>query len=82
VELQDFNLERERTDDRREISAGRAAGSGEAISLESVYREREENGALAAELLALGQDCAGRLKEPWRSADHAEILYNAREVPR
>src|SRR5947207_13171555 len=28
VELQDFNLERERTDDRREISAGRAAGEG------------------------------------------------------
>src|SRR5205085_5408165 len=28
VELQDINLERERTDDRREISAGRAAGEG------------------------------------------------------
>src|SRR6201981_232267 len=28
VELQDFNLERERTDDRREISAGRATGEG------------------------------------------------------
>src|SRR5947207_2088801 len=28
VELQDFNLERKRTDDRREISAGRAAGEG------------------------------------------------------
>src|SRR2546429_9933057 len=28
VGLQDFNLERERTDDRREISAGRAAGEG------------------------------------------------------
>lgn len=28
VELRDFNLNRERTDDRREISAGRAVGEG------------------------------------------------------
>ena len=56
--------------------------SDEAISRESIYSEREENGALAAELLALGRDCAARLKEPWRSADHAELLYNARGLPR
>src|SRR5262245_24983497 len=56
--------------------------SDEAISRESIYAEREENGALAAELLALGQDCASRLKEPWRSADHAELLYDERGLPR
>ena len=56
--------------------------SDEAISRESIYSEREENGALAAELLALGRDCAARLKKPWRSADHAELLYNARGLPR
>ena len=56
--------------------------SGEAVSRESIYSEREENGALAAELLALGRDCAARLKEPWRSADHAELLDNARGLPR
>jgi hypothetical protein len=59
----------------------------EPISRESIYSEREENGALAAELLALGRNCAARLKEPWRGADHAELLYaellyNARESPR
>src|SRR5262249_2254133 len=31
--------------------------SDEAISRESIYAEREENGALAVELLALGRDC-------------------------
>jgi hypothetical protein len=53
--------------------------SDEAISRESIYSEREENGALGAELLALGRDW---LKKPWRSADHAELLYNARGLPR
>jgi len=56
--------------------------SDEAISRESIYCEREENGTLAAELLALGRDCAARLKEPWRSADHAELLYDERGLPR
>src|SRR5689334_18009334 len=46
--------------------------SDEAISRESIYSEREENGAL-------GRDW---LKKPWRSADHAELLYNARGLPR
>lgn len=54
----------------------------EAISRESIYSEREENGALAAELLELGRDCAARLKEPWRNADHAELLYDERGLPR
>jgi len=56
--------------------------SDEAISRESIYAERSENGALAAELLALGRDCAKRLKEPWRSADHAVLLYDERGLPR
>jgi hypothetical protein len=56
--------------------------SDEAISRESIYSEREENGALAAELLALGRDCAARLKEPWRRAEQAELLYDERGLPR
>jgi hypothetical protein len=54
----------------------------EATSRESMDSERDENGALAAELLALGRDCAARLNEPWRSADHAELLYDERGLPR
>jgi len=30
---------------------------------------------LADRLLAIGRDCAPRLPEPYRSADHAELLY-------
>jgi hypothetical protein len=54
----------------------------EAISRESIYSEPEEDSALAAELLALGRDCATRLKEPWRSADHAVLLYDEAGLPR
>jgi antitoxin VapB len=41
--------------------------------LERVRREQSES--LANELLAIGKDCAARLKEPFRSADHADLLY-------
>jgi antitoxin VapB len=44
---------------------------------ERLDRVRREQGvSLADLLLAIGQDCAGRLKEPFRSADHGELLYD------
>lgn len=36
---------------------------------------------LAEELLALGRDCAGRMKEPWRSASVDELLYDEHGLP-
>jgi antitoxin VapB len=33
-------------------------------------------------LLAIGRDCATRLPEPWRSADHADLLYADDGLPR
>jgi hypothetical protein len=33
-------------------------------------------------LLAIGKDCAARLKEPFRSADHGDVLYDERGLPR
>jgi antitoxin VapB len=37
---------------------------------------------LADRLLAIGRDCATRLKEPYRSAEHGELLYDERGLPR
>ena len=37
---------------------------------------------LADRLLAIGQDCAALLKEPFRSADHGDLLYDERGLPR
>ncbi len=48
--------------------------------LERVRREQGES--LADRLLAIGRDCAARLKEPFRSADHADLLYDERGLPR
>jgi antitoxin VapB len=31
---------------------------------------------------AIGKDCAARLKEPFRSADHADLLYDEHGLPR
>jgi antitoxin VapB len=48
--------------------------------LERVRRDR--SAGLADRLLAIGRDCAPRLKEPYRSADLAELLYDERGLPR
>lgn len=50
---------------------------------ERLRKVREQgNAGLAERLLAIGKDCASRLKEPYRSADHADLLYDDRGLPR
>jgi antitoxin VapB len=44
--------------------------------------QRERGMSLADRLLAIGKDCGGRLNEPFRSADHGELLYDERGLPR
>ncbi len=48
--------------------------------LERARREEGEN--LAERLIEIGKDCAKHLKEPFRSADHADLLYDERGLPR
>jgi antitoxin VapB len=43
---------------------------------------RDEAIGLADRLVAIGKDCAARLKEPLRSADHGDLLYDERGLPR
>lgn len=70
------------------LAAHVAALTGETMTeaVTTALRERlariEQSEPLAAELLALGRDCAARLKEPWKSADHADLLYDERGLPR
>ena len=49
---------------------------------ERLARVRQEQGSLADRLLAIGRDCAAQLKEPFRSADHGDFLYDERGLPR
>ena len=36
---------------------------------------------MAERLLAIGRDCATHLKKPFRTIDHAEMLYDKRGLP-
>ena len=48
--------------------------------LERVRRDKQIG--LADRLVAIGRECAAHLAEPYRSADHAELLYDERGLPR
>lgn len=54
----------------------------EAVRERLARLRRERGGGLADRLLKIGRDCAARLKEPYRSADHADLLYDERGLPR
>jgi antitoxin VapB len=50
---------------------------------ERLDRVRRQRGvSLADRLLAIGQDCAARLKTPYRTVEHGELLYDERGLPR
>jgi antitoxin VapB len=50
---------------------------------ERLERVRSERGAgLADHLLAIGKDCATHLREPFRSTNHGELLYDEQGLPR
>ncbi|MSQ15698.1 MAG: transcription factor [Dehalococcoidia bacterium] len=50
---------------------------------ERLERARRERGvSLAERLLVIGRDCAAHLKEPFRSIEHGELLYDERGLPR
>jgi antitoxin VapB len=75
-----LNIKNEET---RRLVRELAARTGETmtVAVTTAVRERldrirgEQGESLADQLLAIGKDCAARLKEPFRSVDHANLLY-------
>lgn len=49
---------------------------------ERLARVRNDDVLLSERLVAIGRDCAARLKEPFRSADHADLLYGPDGLPK
>jgi antitoxin VapB len=50
---------------------------------ERLDRVRTEHGnGLTDRLLKIGKDCAAHLREPFRSVEHGELLYNEKGLPR
>ena len=64
----------------------RVTGESLTEAVTTALRERlariAEPDDLATELLQLGEDCAARLKEPWRSLDHGALLYDEQGLPK
>jgi antitoxin VapB len=44
--------------------------------------QQREPGDLAQRLLQIGKLCAGHLKEPFRTIDHGELLYDEKGLPK
>jgi len=59
-----------------------AAAVTEAVRerLDQVRRQRGIH--LSDRILAIGKDCAARLKEPFRTVDHGDLLYGEDGLPR
>ncbi len=66
----------------------RLTGESMATAVTEALRDRlarargERGEGLADRLLAIGKDCARRLQEPYRSADHGDLLYDEQGLPR
>jgi antitoxin VapB len=66
----------------------RLTGESLTAAVTKAMRERldrvrqAQGGSLSERLLAIGKDCAGRLQEPYRSADHGDLLFDERGLPR
>ena len=79
-----------KTEEAHRLARELAAITGESLTaaVTEALRERldrlrkQQNGGLAERLLAIGEDCAARLKEPFRSIDHGDMLYDERGLPR
>jgi antitoxin VapB len=70
----------------RELSELTGESLTEAVTTalqERLDREHRRRGvSLVDRLLAIGRDCAEHLKEPHRSVDHGQLLYDERGLPR
>jgi len=49
---------------------------------ERLDRVRQPRSGLADRLLQIGRDCASHVKEPFRSIDHGDLLYDEKGLPR
>jgi len=44
--------------------------------------QNKQAARLSDRLLEIGRDCAAHLREPYRSADHGDLLYDEKGLPK
>ncbi len=82
-----LNIKNPRTDElAHELASLTGESVTEAVTVaikERLQRVRDKQGVgLAQRLLAIGRDCASHLREPYRSVEHGDFLYDERGLPR
>jgi antitoxin VapB len=76
-----------KSEEAKRLAAELARETGESITaaVTTAIRERLANirsRPSGQDLLSIGRDCAGRLKEPWKSASIGDLLYDEHGLPR
>ena len=63
-------------------------GESITVAVREAVRERldrvksSSKRGLAERLLRIGRECAAHMKEPFKSSDHGELLYDERGLPK
>jgi antitoxin VapB len=82
-----LNIKNEKTH-RMARELAQATGESMTAAVTEAIRERLERvrggsrKRMAVRLMELGRDCAARLKEPYRSMDIDELLYDENGLPK
>jgi antitoxin VapB len=82
-----LNIKNEKTH-RAARELARLTGESMTAAVDTALRERLERirrskgDTLAERLLKIGRECAAHLKEPYRSIDHGEMLYDEKGLPK
>ena len=69
------------------VELAQLTGESQTTAVTVAVRERLERlraargASLADRLLAIGEDTARRLREPFRSAEHGDLLYDENGLP-
>lgn len=71
-----------------ELAKKVAAATGESlttavtVALQERLERLQKKGSLSERLLAIGEECAKHLQEPWKSMDHGDLLYDELGLPK
>jgi antitoxin VapB len=82
-----LNIKNEKTH-RRVRELARLTGESMTAAVDKAVQERLERvrgnkkGELAERLLKIRRECAPLWKEPYRSMDHGELLYDEKGLPK
>ena len=79
-----------KTENTHKLAQQLAKLTGESLTsaITEAVRERLERvraakgDDLAERLVRIGQDCVAHLREPFRSVDHGDLLYDEKGLPR